>query len=63
MCEYNCSPSNEEIFDAYAEAHDNDCVVKLEWIMKYGGYYSRYVYPDSDVDEVIKSIRSIIYGM
>jgi len=62
MCEFDYTPSVEDIMEAINLANKNNCIIKLVWRLKYSGEYSRFIYPSNTFDDIKKSLPTI-YGV
>ena len=59
----NETPSLDDVKQCVEIAKENNCVVKLEWIMKWSGHYSRYIWADDDPQEFYDNKLPQLYGM
>ena len=61
-CDFDHTPSDDDILECIELAKKYDCVIELTWCLKWSGHYSRYVYKDSTLESV-KDTLPKIYGM
>jgi len=63
--EYFCEniPTEKEIKRAYEIANENMCMVNLKWFVSYNGWNERYIHPNSNLDEVMNSIKNTVYAI
>lgn len=59
----NTVPSLEDVADAVQAAIDNDCIIELNWNMKYAGSFARYIYKTDDPTEVYNNRIPHIYAV
>ena len=62
MCDFDCTPTDEDINFCIYHAKANDCIVELKWRMKWSGDYSRYIYSNSTFEQIKESLPKI-YGI
>ena len=55
-------PKDEDITEAMQIAKDNNCIVRLEWFVKYSGHYAARITPESTMEDVKKQIPKV-YGI
>ena len=56
-------PTVEHIQQCIDIAKENDCIVSLEWTIKWSGHYSRYIYADDEALDVFNNRLPKVYGM
>ena len=57
------TPTYEELKEAKEIAINENCVTHLKWFVKYSGWHDRYIYQNTDIEEVNNYLRHIVYGM
>lgn len=60
---HETTPTVEHIQHCIDIAKENDCIVSLEWVMKWSGHYSRYIYADDNALDVFNNRLPKVYGM
>jgi hypothetical protein len=63
MDELNETPTLDDIKACVAIAKENDCIVKLEWTMKWSGHYARYIRASDDPQEFYDNKLPKVYGL
>ena len=63
--DYYCesTPTEEELKESLNIAINENCVVHLKWFVRYDGWYDRYIHKNTNIEEMNKQLRHIIYGM
>lgn len=62
MCDFDYTPTDEDIQKCLEIAKRDNCVVKLCWNKKWSGHYSRCIRPEHTFEEIKESLPKI-YGM
>ena len=57
------TPNIEHIQRCIEIAKENDCIVSLEWTMKWSGHYKRYIYAEDDAQDVFDNRIPHVYGL
>ena len=60
---HETTPTVEHIQRCIEIAKENDCIVSLEWVMKWNGHYSRYIYADDNALDVFNNRLPKVYGL
>ena len=59
----NGTPNHEELVAASEMAMKEDCVVRLKWFVQYDGWYERYVFWNTNIEEMENDLKNIVYGL
>lgn len=57
------TPTDEEIEEAISIASADDCVVNLQWFVKYNGYYRAVITKDDTLEYIKQRFIPRMYGM
>ena len=61
--ELNTTPTLDDIKECVSIAKENDCIVKLNWTMKWSGHYARCIRATDDPQEFYDTKLPKVYGM
>ena len=61
--ELSTTPTLDDIQACVEIAKENDCIVELNWIMKWSGQYSRYIRATDDPQEFYDTKLPKVYGI
>ena len=61
--ELSTTPTLEDIKECVSIAKEKDCIVQLEWNMKWSGHYSRYIRASDDPQEFYDNKLPKVYGL
>ena len=61
--ELNATPTLDDIKTCVAIAKENNCIVKLNWTMKWSGNYARCIRASDDPQEFYDNKLPKVYGL
>ena len=61
--ELDKTPTLQNIEECIAIAKENDCIVELNWTMKWSGHYTRYIRANDDPQDFYNNKLPRVYGL